>query len=57
MDEARLRRVYGPFALSWGQFLAASGLPPNDVAAIVAKAQAYNLPAQFVEALGGAALS
>lgn len=51
MDEARLRSNYVPFALSWGQFLAASGLPAAEVGAIVAKAQACNLPAQFVAAL------
>ncbi len=51
MDEARLRSNYVPFALSWGLFLAASGLPPDEVGAIVAKATACNLPAQFVAAL------
>lgn len=51
MDDARLRANFVPFALSWGQFLAASGLPPDEVAAIVAKATACNLPAQFVAAL------
>lgn len=51
MDDARLRSNYVPFALSWGQFLAASGLPSAEVAAIVAKAQECNLPAQFVAAL------
>ena len=57
MDEARLRSNYVPFALSWGQFLAASGLSPADHAAIVARAQDCNLPTQFVEALGPVALS
>lgn len=51
MDEARLRGNYVPFALSWGQFLAASGLPAAEVAAIVARAQECNLPAQFIAAL------
>ena len=55
MDEARLRSVYGPFALSWGLFLAASGLAPEAVAEIVARAQACNLPAEFIAALGGGA--
>ena len=51
MDEARLRSNYVPFALSWGLFLAASGLPAAEVAAIVARAQECHLPAQFVAAL------
>jgi hypothetical protein len=51
MDEARLRSNFVPFALSWGLFLAASGLAPAAHAAIVAKAQECNLPAQFVAAL------
>ncbi len=53
MDEARLRANYVPFALSWGQFLAASGLAAADHAAIVARAQECHLPQSFVEALGG----
>lgn len=55
MDEARLRANYIPFALSWGQFLAASGLASEAVAEIVARAQACNLPAEFVAALGSEA--
>jgi hypothetical protein len=51
MDEARLRSNYVPFALSWGLFLAASGLPPDEVGAIVARATECHLPAQFVAAL------
>jgi hypothetical protein len=51
MDEARLRSNYVPFALSWGLFLAASGLPAAEVAAIVARAQECHLPAQFIAAL------
>ena len=52
MDEARLRSNYVPFALSWGQFIAASGIPSADLTAIVARAQDCHLPQQFVEALG-----
>ena len=51
MDEARLRGNYVPFALSWGLFLAASGLPAAEVAAIVARATECHLPAQFIAAL------
>jgi hypothetical protein len=51
MDEARLRDNFPPFALSWGQFLAASALAPTDLAEIVAKATACNLPAPFIAAL------
>lgn len=51
MDEARLRSNYVPFALSWGLFLAASGLPAAEVAAIVARATECHLPAQFIAAL------
>ena len=53
MDEARLRSNYVPFALSWGQFLAASGLSTEAAAEIIARAQACNLPPEFVAALGG----
>lgn len=53
MDEARLRSNYVPFALSWGLFLAASGLSQDAAAEIIARAQACNLPAEFVAALGG----
>ena len=55
MDEARLRQNYQPFALSWALFLAASGLPPADLAEIVGKATACHLPAEFVAALQPAA--
>jgi hypothetical protein len=51
MDEARLRQNYPAFALSWGQFLMASGLAAESISAIVAKAQACNLPAEFIQAL------
>jgi hypothetical protein len=51
MDEARLRQNYVAFALSWGQFLAASQLPAEAIAEIVGKAQACNLPAEFIAAL------
>ena len=51
MDEARLRKNYPAFALSWAVFLAASAMPAADLAQIVAKAQACNLPAEFVAAL------
>lgn len=51
MDEARLRQNYVAFALTWGQFLAASHLPADAIAAIVAKAQACNLPPEFIAAL------
>jgi hypothetical protein len=54
MDEARLRNNSQPFALSWAQFLAASALAPTDLAEIVAKAQACNLPAPFIAALSPA---
>ena len=54
MDEARLRGNFVPFALSWGLFLAASGLPAAEVAAIVARATECHLPTQFIAALGGA---
>ena len=57
MDEARLRQNYQPFALSWALFLAASGLPPADLAEIVGKATACHLPAEFVAALQPAANS
>ena len=51
MDEARLRGNYVPFALSWGQFIAASGIPSEDLTAIAARATACNLPAEFIAAL------
>jgi len=51
MDEARLRQNYVAFALSWGQFLAASQLPAEAIAEIVAKADACNLPPEFIAAL------
>jgi len=55
MDEARLRQNYRPFALSWALFLAASGLSQTDLAEIVGRATACNLPAPFVAALQPAA--
>jgi len=51
LDEARLRSNHQAFALTWGQFLAASHLPAESIGAIVAKAQACNLPAEFIQAL------
>lgn len=54
MDDARLRANFAPFALSWGQFLAASGLPAAEVAAIVARATECHLPEPFIQALGDA---
>jgi hypothetical protein len=51
MDEARLRQNYPAFALSWGQFLLASGLAPESISAIVAKAAACNLPDEFIQSL------
>jgi len=51
MDEARLRQNYVAFALSWGQFLAASQLPAEAIAEIVGKADACNLPPEFIAAL------
>jgi hypothetical protein len=51
MDEARLRQNYPPFQLSWAMFLAASGLSPEHLAEIVAKATACNLPQPFIAAL------
>jgi hypothetical protein len=51
MDEARLRQNYPAFALSWGQFLLASGLTPESLSAIVAKAAECNLPDEFIQSL------
>ena len=51
MDEARLRQNYVAFALSWGQFLGASQMPAVNIAEIAAKAEACNLPAEFIAAL------
>jgi hypothetical protein len=51
MNEARVNGNYAAFALSWSVFLAASAMPPTDLAEIIAKAQSCNLPAQFVAAL------
>lgn len=51
MDEARLRENYPAFAQTWGQFLLASQMAPADLAAIVAKATACSLPAEFITAL------
>jgi hypothetical protein len=54
MDEARLRQNYVAFALSWGQFLAASAMSGEALAAIVEKADACHLPAEFIAALSPA---
>lgn len=51
LQEARLQQNYPAFALTWGQFLLASGLPPQALAPIVAKASEFNLPAEFIAAL------
>jgi hypothetical protein len=51
LDEARLRKSYQPFALAWGLFLLASGMAPEALGAIVAKAVECNLPAEFITAL------
>ena len=51
MDEARLRQNYPAFAQTWGQFLLASGMGPEALGQIVAKAAACHLPAPFIEAL------
>lgn len=51
LDEARLRQNYPAFSLTWGLFLLASGMPPEALGAIVAKAAECNLPAEFITAL------
>jgi hypothetical protein len=51
MDEARLRENYPAFALIWGQFLLASQMPSTYLTAIVERATACNLPAEFIAAL------
>lgn len=51
LDEARLRQNYPAFSLTWGLFLLASGMAPEALGAIVAKAVECNLPAEFVAAL------
>lgn len=51
LQEARLQQNYPAFALTWGQFVLASGLPPQALAPIVAKAAEFNLPAEFIAAL------
>lgn len=49
--DARDHQGYAAFAGGWGQFLLASSMAPADLAAIVAKATACNLPAEFIAAL------
>jgi hypothetical protein len=51
MDEARLRQNYPAFALSWGQFLLASGMSIEPLTDIVGMATACHLPAEFIAAL------
>jgi hypothetical protein len=51
LEAARNEGNYPAFALTWGQFLLASGLPAQALAPIVAKAQEMHLPAEFVAAL------
>jgi hypothetical protein len=51
LDEARLRQNYPAFSLTWGLFLLASGMPPEALGAIIAKAAECNLPAEFLAAL------
>jgi hypothetical protein len=51
MNEARANQDYPVFAMSWAVFLAASGLSPEHLAEIVAKATACHLPEPFIEAL------
>lgn len=51
LDEARLRQNHQPFSLAWGLFLLASGMAPEALGAIVAKASECNLPAKFITAL------
>jgi hypothetical protein len=51
LDEARLRQNYPAFSLTWGLFLLASGMAPEALGAIVAKASECNLPAEFITAL------
>ena len=52
LDEARLRQNYVAFALSWGQFIAASRMAPEALTEIAAKATACHLPDEFIAALG-----
>lgn len=51
MEEARKHQNYVAFALTWGQFLGASQMPAASIAEIAAKAEACNLPAEFIAAL------
>jgi hypothetical protein len=51
LDEARLRQNYPAFSLAWGLFLLASGMPPDALGAIVAKASDCHLPGDFLAAL------
>ena len=51
LDEARLRQNYPAFSLTWGLFLLASGMAPEALGAIVAKAVECSLPAEFIAAL------
>lgn len=51
LEAARNEGNYPAFALTWGQFLLASGLPAQALAPIVAQAQAMHLPAEFITAL------
>jgi hypothetical protein len=51
LEAARNEGNYPAFALTWGQFLLASGLPAQALAPIVVKAQEFHLPAEFVAAL------
>lgn len=51
LEAARNEGNYPAFALTWGQFLLASGLPLEALAPIVAKAEECHLPPEFVAAL------
>lgn len=51
LEAARNEGNYPAFALTWGQFLLASGFPAQALAPIVVKAQEFHLPAEFVAAL------
>ncbi|MBM5817633.1 MAG: hypothetical protein FJ083_13915 [Cyanobacteria bacterium K_Offshore_surface_m2_239] len=51
LEVARNEANYAAFALLWGQFLSASGLPGQALEQIVAKANEAQLPAQFVATL------
>lgn len=51
LEAARVQQNYPAFAVTWRQFLLASGLPAEALEPIGAKALACNLPAEFIAAL------